>query len=163
MSVFVPDYVLDSIYGITPELLKKHGIQAMYIDLDGTMASRHTPLPPDTVAPFLQSIMDAGIKVVVLSNNKKSRVQLFCKDLPCPWLHRCLKPLGWGLARAKRLTGVPLHATALVGDQIFTDVFCGNTRGALTILVDSLDVGTGRYIEWRRKFEMKYINRGKRL
>ncbi len=163
MSVLIPDYVLDSIYAITPELLKKHGIQAMYIDLDGTMASRHTPLPPETVAPFLQSILDAGIQVVVLSNNKKKRVELFCRDFPCPWLHRCLKPLGWGLARAKKLTGVPLKQTALVGDQIFTDVFCGNARGALTVLVDSLDVGTGRYIEWRRKFEMKYINQGKRL
>ena len=37
MSKFIPDYVFDSIYDITPEILQSHGIHAALIDLDGTM------------------------------------------------------------------------------------------------------------------------------
>ena len=36
MSKFIPDYVFDSIYDITPEILQSHGIRAALIDLDGT-------------------------------------------------------------------------------------------------------------------------------
>lgn len=35
MSKFIPDYVFDSIYDITPEILQSHGIRAALIDLDG--------------------------------------------------------------------------------------------------------------------------------
>ena len=69
MSKFIPDYVFDSIFDITPELLKRHGIRAALIDLDGTMVSHKTALPTDEVASFVRRLEDAGIHVVVFSNN----------------------------------------------------------------------------------------------
>ena len=54
MSKFIPDYVFDSIFDITPELLKRHGIRAALIDLDGTMVSHKTALPTDEVASFVR-------------------------------------------------------------------------------------------------------------
>ena len=39
MSKLIPDYVFDSIYDITPEVLTAHGVRGVLVDLDGTMAS----------------------------------------------------------------------------------------------------------------------------
>ena len=39
MSKLIPDYVFDSIYDITPEVLTGHGVRGVLVDLDGTMAS----------------------------------------------------------------------------------------------------------------------------
>ena len=49
MSKLIPDYVFDSIYDITPEVLTAHGVRGVLVDLDGTMASHKAALPPDTL------------------------------------------------------------------------------------------------------------------
>ena len=61
VNPFIPHYVFDSIYDITPELLQKDGVRGVLIDLDGTMASRHDAKPAATVAPFLKRFLDAGM------------------------------------------------------------------------------------------------------
>ena len=58
MSKFIPDYVFDSIYDITPEILQSHGIRAVLIDLDGTMVSHKTALPTEEVAAFIRRLED---------------------------------------------------------------------------------------------------------
>ena len=37
MSKLIPDYVFDSIYDITPEILTSHGIRAVLVDLEAAM------------------------------------------------------------------------------------------------------------------------------
>ena len=63
MSKFIPDYVFDSIYDITPAILQSHGIRAALIDLDGTMVSHKTALPTEEVAAFIRRLEDNGIPV----------------------------------------------------------------------------------------------------
>ena len=77
MSKLIPDYVFDSIYDITPELLEKHGVRGVLIDLDGTMASHKAALPPEKLSPFVRTLHDAGLKVLVFSNNREARVGRF--------------------------------------------------------------------------------------
>ena len=60
MSKFIPDYVFDSIYDITPGILQSHGIRAALIDLDGTMVSHKTALPTEEVAAFIRRLEDNG-------------------------------------------------------------------------------------------------------
>ena len=65
MSKLIPDYVFDSIYDITPEVLTAHGVRGVLVDLDGTMASHKAALPPDTLHTFVDRLKDAGIAVLV--------------------------------------------------------------------------------------------------
>ena len=51
MSKLIPDYVFDSIYDITPEVLTAHGVRGVLVDLDGTMASHKAALPPARADP----------------------------------------------------------------------------------------------------------------
>lgn len=139
LKVFIPNFVYSNLYEIDPKKLKNLGIQAVFIDLDGTMASCHSPHPPKTLKPFLQKFLDCGIKVLVLSNNKESRVKLFCKELPVVYLSRARKPFADAFKRAAQMTGFPLSQTAVIGDQIYTDTLGGNKAGATTVYVESLD------------------------
>ena len=64
MSKLIPDYVFDSIYDITPEVLTAHGVRGVLVDLDGTMASHKAALPPDTLHTFVDRLKNAGIAVL---------------------------------------------------------------------------------------------------
>lgn len=162
VNPFIPHYVFDSIYDITPELLQKDGVRGILIDLDGTMASRHDAKPAPTVAPFLKRFLDAGMKVAVLSNNNEDRVRVFCEDLGVPYLHRAFKPARRGFARGAQALGLPLSQCAVIGDQVYTDTFGGNLAGvAATCYVHSYDA-KDFFINLRYQFEKGFIARGKK-
>lgn len=160
MSKLIPDYVFDSIYDITPALLEKHGVRGVLIDLDGTMASRKAALPPEKLLPFVRTLRGAGLEVLVFSNNREARVGAFCRALGVDHISRAGKPLAAGFRRAAAQLGLPLSQIAVVGDQIFTDVFGGNRMGALTCYVETLD----RRFFWinaRYQIERRFIERGR--
>ena len=153
MSKFIPDYVFDSIYDITPEILQSHGIRAALIDLDGTMVSHKTALPTEEVAAFIRRLEDNGIHVVVFSNNNANRVGTFCEPLGVDFAR--------AYAQAVEKLGLPIDQIAVIGDQIYTDVFGGNRAGALTCYVETLD----RRFFWinvRYQLERGFIARGRR-
>lgn len=160
MSKLIPDYVFESIYDITPALLERHGVRGVLIDLDGTMASRKAALPPDTLAPFVQTLREAGLRVLVFSNNRETRVRKFCQALGAEYHCRAAKPLAFGFRRAAGRLGLPLTQVAVIGDQIFTDVLGGNRVGALTCYVQTLDRHSF-WINLRYQIERGFIERGK--
>lgn len=159
---FVPDFVYSDIYKIKPERLLEMGIEAIFIDLDGTMDSRHNPKPPKTVKPFLDSFEKIGIKVLVLSNNNEKRVALFCEDLPGQHLSRAKKPFPAAFKRACEVLSVKIENVAVIGDQIYTDTFGGNSAGATTIYVESFDK-TDFWIHARYLLEVGFINIRRKL
>ena len=160
-NVFVPDYVYSDLYQIQPKKLAEAGIRVVFIDLDGTMASSHSPLPPDTIRPFLQGFLDCGIQVLVLSNNKEERVRLFCENLPVSYISRARKPFPIAYRKACAKTGFSCKQAAVIGDQIYTDTFGGNLAGATTIYVESLDK-RDFWIHFRYQFERGFIWLGRR-
>ena len=157
----IPDYVFDSIYEITPLFFRAHGLRGMLIDLDGTMASSRAPLPPEKVRPWLDELQSAGIRVLVLSNNKESRVKRFCAPLGVPFLHRAIKPLGRGFRRGARALGLPMHEIVVVGVEIYTDTFGGNRVGAVTCFVRSIN-RNDFWIGLRHQLEKPFIALGRR-
>ena len=92
MSKLIPDYVFDSIYDITPEVLTAHGVRGVLVDLDGTMASHKAALPPDTLHTFVDRLKNAGIAVLVFSNNHPERVGKFCEPLGVGYISHAGKP-----------------------------------------------------------------------
>lgn len=158
----IPQYVFSSIYEITPELLQKNGVRGILIDLDGTMASRHDPKPCEKVRPFLHRFLEAGISVLVLSNNNAERVRIFCETLDVPYLHRAYKPAREGFLRGAKQLGIPISQCAVIGDQIYTDTFGGNRVGAaVTCYVQSID-HNDFWIHVRYQFERGFIAYGKK-
>ena len=141
MRKLIHDYVFDSIYDITPEVLTAHGVRGVLVDLDGTMASHKAALPPDTLHTFVDRLKNAGIAVLVFSNNHPERVGKFCEPLGVGYISHAGKPFSRGFRKAAKRLGLSMCEIAVIGDQIFTDVFGGNRAGALTCYVETLDRG----------------------
>ena len=78
----VPDGVYESYQQITPELLQSRGIRLLLSDLDYTLAPKSVSRPDQAVRDWLCRIQAAGIRVMILSNNRSPRrVEQFCRDL----------------------------------------------------------------------------------
>lgn len=161
LQYFTPKQVFDTIYDITPAFLRKKGIRGVLIDIDGTVSSHRVALPSDALRAYVKGLQDAGIAVVFLSNNKAARVGTFSDPLGIRWVSRAVKPLGRGFRKGAALLGLPMREIAVIGDQIFTDVFGGNRAGALTCQVQSLDCAEF-WVSVRCRLEKGFIERGRR-
>lgn len=132
---FYPDLVLPSILDLNGALLRARGIRGLVLDLDNTIVRRDASFLSPPEATRLAELLAGGFSMAIVSNNGSARVSSLAAELGVPYVSRAVKPLGPGFKRAMQLTGTTRRETAVVGDQIFTDVLGGNLLGLYTILV----------------------------
>lgn len=137
LQLLTPDQCVETISDIDLEALVQKGIEAIICDLDNTLV----PWGSDDISPctvdWLQQVRDR-FKVAVVSNALSDRVKRLSKRLGVPAIGGATKPRRQGYRRVlKALRASPEH-TAVVGDQLFTDVLGGNRMGMCTILVAPL-------------------------
>jgi len=157
MSKFVPSLIVDTIYDIDFEYLRGKGILGVIFDLDNTIAGYKQVMPCEKLVAWLETLKDAGFSVVIVSNNKKDRVERFNRDLKLPCIYEAKKPLLKSFAGARDILQLPPENIAVVGDQIFTDVFGGNRMGMTTILVSPLESSENVFFRLKRLLETPFI------
>jgi len=135
LRIFYPKMYVPSILEITPEELHKQGITTLLLDLDNTIVPRHLDEFSEEIRLWLTSMQQKGFKLCIVSNNSSGRVSALARPLKIPWIVRALKPLRRAFTKAIQLVGSTPEETAVVGDQIFTDILGGNILGMFTILV----------------------------
>lgn len=139
LNMFYPDIYVGNIYKIPYNKLKKKGIKALIFDIDNTLVPYDTPDPDEGLIDFLEILSESGFSIALLSNNNKDRVQIFNKPLGFHAIHDAKKPRLVGMNQALELLGTDRHNTAIIGDQVFTDIWCGNLSGMLTILTKPVE------------------------
>ena len=160
----VPDYYFDTFDLASAEFLSSLGIQGIILDVDNTLEPYENPRPGEHVKAWLLSLSESGIKAAIVSNNNGERIDEFNKELGLFAVSRAKKPLRRNIRRAMAAMGTDKATTAIMGDQIFTDVLAGKRAGlAVTILVppinDKRDVFT-RFKRWlERPILKKYRKR----
>jgi len=130
-----PRMYVSSILEITPDLLKSLGLKGVIFDLDNTIVRRDSVNAPPEVLKLILEMREAGFKMGIVSNNSRKRVGAIAAEMDIPYVHRAVKPLVGPFRRALKLLNTDPWETALVGDQIFTDILGGNMTGLYTILV----------------------------
>ena len=168
MSLFVPDFVFDDFYSITPEFLKENGIFAIVSDIDNTLVTYDDEKPTLRVLSWLESLKSADIKISFVSNNSHERVRIFNESLGFFAVGKSGKPFKKNVLYAIEYMNVPKENVCMLGDQIFTDVFAGQNAGIKTIFVppikDRTDILTRskRILEipFLKKFRKKHKNAG---
>lgn len=139
----VPDFYFDSIHSIDIESLRARGITLLLADLDNTLVTYGEKTPSPAVEAWRDALAAAGITLFILSNSRKpGRAQRFAQALGVPYEGHAGKPRAGGFVRAMERMGVTPAQTAIVGDQIFTDIWGGNNAGVLTLLVHPIQFGT---------------------
>ncbi|WAA11530.1 YqeG family HAD IIIA-type phosphatase [Fervidibacillus halotolerans] len=153
LKLFLPDDYVNSVHQITPEFLKERNIKGLITDLDNTLAEWDRPLPPPNLIQWFQQMKEAGIQMIIVSNNNEKRVQAFSEPLGIPFISRAKKPLGKSFLSALKLLDGKKEETAVVGDQLLTDILGGNKLGFRTILVTPVADTDGWQTKINRKIE----------
>lgn len=139
----VPDFYFESIHAIDLARLRARGIRLLLADLDNTLVPYGVHTPTQPVRVWKQALDQAGITLFLLSNSRKpGRAQRFAEALGVPYEGHAGKPKVGGFQRAMARMGAAPEETAIVGDQIFTDIWGGNRAGVLTLLVHPIQFGT---------------------
>lgn len=150
-----PDIKLNGITDITLELLNKYDIKALLLDIDNTMSTHHGTILTEGLTEWIKKMQENGIKLMVLSNSERFRVEPFAARIGLPFVSSACKPLPTGYLKGVKALGEKRKNVAIVGDQIFTDVLGGNTTGVKTILLTPIKPEDGWSFKVRRKLEKK--------
>lgn len=163
MGIFKPTAMKRQAMELTPEFLEKLSIKALLLDVDNTIASYTSHEPVPGAVEWVKSMVDAGFRVIIVSNNYKKRVQPFARKFGLDCISFAIKPLPFGYLKASRQLKVRCGECAIVGDQIFTDVIGANLCGMKSVLLTPIEPEEGVTFQVRRYFEKglrkKYLER----
>jgi HAD superfamily phosphatase (TIGR01668 family) len=135
---FKPDIYLSTVHELDTEVLKNNGIKGIIVDIDNTLVPWDTKEPDEKVINLVCSLGKEGFRVCILSNNTRKRVEEFNRCLNLPAIHKAVKPRKGAFRKAMGLLGTDAGGTAVIGDQLFTDVYGGNRLGLFTVLVSPI-------------------------
>lgn len=157
MRRFVPDEVLPSVLDIDLAELKRRQIRGLLIDIDNTIVRWGEWQMEPAFAQWIQEARKSGFKICLLSNAMPHRVNSFARELNVPGVSKAMKPLGRAFRRALQVVGLTAREVAVIGDQLFTDVYGGNRLGLYTILVSPLSTRELRTTRFMRRLERRFF------
>ena len=163
MALFRAGFLADDIYQITGEALERRGIRLLLADLDNTLVPYGVPLPDERLKAWRDDLAAHGVTLFILSNNRhESRPRIFAEGLEVPYIGHAGKPKTPSFVQAMERMGVTREQTAIIGDQIFTDVLGGNRAGVATILVRPIRLAgdPGRYLRYAVEVPFRLLSRG---
>ena len=135
-ELFRPTIQATSLDRIPVEKLVRAGIRGLIIDLDNTMTPWNNLEVGPRVTAWFAKVKAAGLNACVVSNNKRrQRVAVVAEGLGIPFVFRATKPRRRAFLQAMAIMGTGKADTAVIGDQLFTDILGGNRLGLYTILV----------------------------
>ncbi|MDE7260632.1 MAG: YqeG family HAD IIIA-type phosphatase [Oscillospiraceae bacterium] len=142
----VPDRLFQRYTDLTPQLLRQLGVRLLLCDLDYTLAPCSVAEPDGALRAWLDGCKEAGVTVMILSNNRSSRrVETFCRDLGIRYVGHAGKPNTRGYREAMALAGEDAGHTAMLGDKLLTDVLGAKRSGVLALMVEPLGGPVGAW------------------
>lgn len=131
----IPSRAVHDIYEVTPESLREQGISLLLMDLDNTLSPYEVDEATPALKKWIQTLKDGGIEPFLFSNNKGDRPEMFSKQLGVEFVKLARKPHQEVLGEVLQKKGADVTSTAIIGDQIYTDVLCGTIAGIYSIVV----------------------------
>ena len=159
MGYLTPDKMLAAFDALTPEELRRRGIDVLLMDIDNTLAPYEQPEPDERILTWLSEMQAAGIKLAFVSNNNWERVELFNRNIGIQAHAKSGKPFGKKLKQVMKSYGSDTAHTAILGDQLLTDVFAGKHIGATAFLVPPIKDKTTAFWRVKRALEKPIIKK----
>lgn len=128
-----PKYQAQSILELDLEELERAGIKGIIFDLDNTLVEWKKDTLSSEVIDLITRFKDKGFKLCILSNALEHRVENVAQVLNVPYVSRAVKPRKTPFRKALEIMGTNPEETAVVGDQLFTDILGGNRMELYTI------------------------------
>ncbi len=134
--------------------MEQEGIQGFLFDLDNTLLAHYDEVIRSDVVEWLETAAERGFKLAMVTNAIPERALPLAAGLNMPCVYRARKPLRRGIRAGIRVLDLPPEQVAMVGDQLFTDVWAGRRVGTYTIWVrpenpeEPITTAFKRPLEW---------------
>jgi hypothetical protein len=138
MERYIPDAYYESILKINYQRLKENGINLLLFDLDNTIAPYNKKDCDDSIKELFTNLKEQGMEVMLFSNSPKKRLDIFSKILDVEYVCNARKPFPKKFNNLLNIKKKKETETAIIGDQLITDIRGGNNVGIFTILVDPI-------------------------
>ena len=152
-EMFYPHKVAENVFELDEKFYISNNIKGVIFDIDNTLVTSDTVTPPKEILEYFAFLENSGIKIAIVSNNYKERVEGFCKDLPYIYVARAWKPFKKNLRMVQKEFGLKPEEICLVGDQIFTDIYGGLRMKFYTVLVTAVGANETKFVAFKRIFE----------
>ena len=138
MEKYVPDIYTKSIYSIDYDKLKERGIKCILFDLDNTIVPITIKKPNKKIKDLFIELKNKGFKLIIFSNNNKTRLKPFKDELEVDCAFSCKKPMKKKYEIILNDYKYSVSEVVIIGDNIVTDILGGNKVGITTILVNPI-------------------------
>ena len=155
--LFTPTRAYKSILSVTPDVLREMGVNAIILDIDNTCTTHDNPVPVEGLFDWLDSMRDAGIKMMIVSNNHPPRVEPFAKLLGLEYVSEGAKPLTKGYKEAAMKMDASKDEIVTIGDQLFTDILGAKLFGIKSILVKPIEMEHTFFFKIKRALEVPLL------
>ena len=135
---FLPRMIFPHLTDVTAEALRARGISFLMLDFDNTIVPYTTDVPTEKMLAWLEKMKASKVKIAIVSNSKNTRLIRFCETYGLDYIRKAYKPRPKGLKECMARFHFLPEESALVGDQIFTDIVAANLAGVTPILVDAI-------------------------
>lgn len=157
IDLLIPDLICDRVTDVPFDRFFENGVGAVVFDIDNTLVSYETPVPPPGVEDFLRSFAKKGIPVALVSNNTPERVETFNASLGFFSIPDSHKPLKRALRPVLEHFSLPPEKILLVGDQLLTDCLAARLWGANVAVVQPIMKKENLFFRFKRVLEKPFV------
>ena len=138
LKKFIPFAHAQSIYEIPVDFYKKQGVKVLLIDLDNTLDSYRLSLPTERAVKQIKALIDTGLNVIIVSNNRGKRVKAYAEGAGCPCINSARKPFSGKIKKFLKENDYKPEEAMLVGDQLMTDVLAAKGAHIRVVLTEKV-------------------------
>lgn len=158
MKHLYPKYRFHTLEEIDLIRLSEQGVKAVILDIDNTLVPPHTPVADARAKAFVEALK-TKFSVCIVSNNIFERAKKFADSLEADFICDGNKPAKKPFLLALNKLQVSPEKTAVIGDQIFTDVWGANRMGMVAVLVDPICDREGKFVKFKRLLEKPIVRK----
>ncbi|MBQ7040091.1 MAG: YqeG family HAD IIIA-type phosphatase [Clostridia bacterium] len=158
MKCFQPKMYFRTIEDIAVKTLQKRNVKGLILDIDNTLVPPHTPEADERAKRFVQRMQEA-FKICIVSNNIYERAEKFANSFPVDFICDGNKPAKKPFLLALEKLQLEPCEIAVIGDQIFTDVWGANRMGMISVLVNPVCDKEGKFVKFKRLLEKMVFKR----
>ena len=135
---FIPFAHATSIYEIEYDFYKRNGVKTLFMDLDNTLDSYKAKHPQERTINYVKGLIEAGIKPIIISNNRPNRVSGYANEVGIEFLASARKPFSGRIKKEMAKRNLNPNEVMLVGDQMMTDVLAAHGANIRVVLTEKI-------------------------
>ena len=139
INLVIPNMYKKNIYEIDYKELKKNNINNLIFDIDNTILKVDDTFVPKKLIGLFNKLKKEGFNICIVSNNGINRTKTPAEKLEVKFISNAKKPKKEAFDKALEILDSKINNTAMIGDQMLSDIRGANAYGLYTILVDPLE------------------------